>query len=58
MGDGHPVSELRAAEESVRAGLPIDAEAAAVTLMTQAAAGARWVRTAVFPLAGDPAPGA
>ena len=54
VGDGHPVSELRAAEASVRACLPIDAEAAAVTLMTRAAAGARWVRTAVFPLAGDP----
>ena len=47
-----------------RACLPIDAEAAAVTLMTRAAAGARWVRSAVFPLAagsvpaGDPAPAA
>jgi hypothetical protein len=42
----------------VLAGLPIDAEATAVTLMTQEAAGAHWVRTAAFPLAEDPAPAA
>ena len=56
VGEGHAADELRAAEESVRAGLPIDAEATAVTLMTQEAAGAHWVRTAAFPLAAGPVP--
>jgi len=35
VGHGHPLTSLRAAEESVRPHLPIDAQATAVTLMTQ-----------------------
>src|SRR5580700_4748117 len=51
VGHGHPVTDLRAAEESVRTHLPIDGFATAVTLVTQASAGGRWTRTAIFALA-------
>jgi hypothetical protein len=49
--DGHPINDLRAAEESVQAHLPINARATAVTLMTQQAAASRWARIATFNLA-------
>ena len=51
VGHGHPTNDLRAAEESVQAHLPINAHATAVTLMTQQAAADRWARTATFNLA-------
>lgn len=51
VGIGHPVTDLRAAEESVRARLPIDGHATAVTLMTEQSAGGRWTRAATFALA-------
>jgi hypothetical protein len=51
VGHGHPANDLRAAEESVRAHLPIDAQATAVTLMTQRSAGGRWTKAATFTLA-------
>ena len=50
VGDGHPVSELRAAEASVRAGLPIEATASAVALFTQQEPGGRWTKAASFSL--------
>jgi 2'-5' RNA ligase len=50
VGQGPAVDELRAAERSVRAHLPIEAEASAVTLMTEQSAGGRWARAATFPL--------
>jgi hypothetical protein len=49
VGHGQPVGELRAAEEAVRAGLPIEATARAVTLLTSEPGG-RWRRTARFSL--------
>ena len=48
---GHPVSELRSAEASVRSHLPIDGEATSATLMTQASSGGQWTKTATFTLA-------
>jgi hypothetical protein len=51
VGDRQPAADLRAAEEPVRAHLPIEARATAVTLMTQRSAGGRWAGTAVFALA-------
>ena len=51
VGHGHPVTDLRAAQESVRAHLPIDGFATGVTLVTQACAGGRWTRAATFALA-------
>ena len=51
VGKGHPVTGLRSAEASVRSHLPIDGEATAVTLMTQASTGGQWTKTATFPLA-------
>jgi 2'-5' RNA ligase len=50
IGHRHPLDELRAAEASVQACLPIEASAAAVTLMTQQSAGGYWTRTASFSL--------
>jgi 2'-5' RNA ligase len=50
VGHGHALSDLRAAESSVRARLPIEATAAAVTLLTQQAPGGRWTRAATFSL--------
>lgn len=51
VGIGHPVADLRAAEESVRAHLPIDGHATAVTLMTEQSAGGRWAKATTFALA-------
>jgi len=51
VGIGHPVEEMRAAERSVREYLPIEACAAAVTLMTEQSAGGQWARAASFALA-------
>lgn len=50
IGHGHPVDDLRTAESSVRARLPIEASATAVTLMTQQSAGGHWTRAAAFTL--------
>ena len=50
IGDGHPPDDLRAAENSVRARLPIEASATAVTLVTQQSAGGQWAKTATFTL--------
>ena len=51
VGIGHPVADLRAAEESVRVHLPVDGHATAVTLMTEQSAGGRWAKAATFALA-------
>jgi 2'-5' RNA ligase len=51
VGQGHLVADMRAAEESVREHLPIEARAAAVTLMTEQSAGGQWARAARFTLA-------
>ena len=51
VGKGHPVTDLRAAEESVRVHLPIDGHAAEVTLVTQQSAGGPWTKAATFALA-------
>jgi hypothetical protein len=51
IGDGRPVADLRAAEESVRPLLPVTGAVTAVTLITQAAPGGQFTRTASFPLA-------
>jgi 2'-5' RNA ligase len=51
IGHGHPVNDLRAAEESVLAQLPIDGYGTAVTLMTQPSAGGHWTEAARFALA-------
>ncbi|HEY1625085.1 MAG TPA: 2'-5' RNA ligase family protein [Streptosporangiaceae bacterium] len=50
VGHGYPLDDLRAAEDSVQAHLPIEASATAVTLMTQRSAGGPWTKTATFPL--------
>jgi 2'-5' RNA ligase len=50
IGHRHPLNDLRAAEESVQARLPIDASATAVTLMTQQPAGGLWTKAATFTL--------
>jgi hypothetical protein len=41
---------LRAAEEAIQDSLPIDARAAAVTLITEQSAGGRWTKAATFTL--------
>ena len=51
VGEGQPLDDLRAAEQSARAHLPIDAYATAVTLITQGAGGGPWIKTASFTLA-------
>lgn len=51
VGHGHPLNDLRAAEKLIRAHLPIDACATAVTLITEQSAGGQWTRAATFPLA-------
>jgi 2'-5' RNA ligase len=51
VGYGRPVNELRAAEASIRVRLPIEADAIAVTLMTEQSAGGRWAKAATFSLA-------
>jgi 2'-5' RNA ligase len=50
IGHGHPVGELRAAEDAVRALVPVDANATFVTLMTQQNPGGHWSKAAVFTL--------
>lgn len=51
VGHGHPLADLRAAEEAVQARLPVDGQATAVTLLTQQSAGGRWGKAATFNLA-------
>ena len=51
VGHGHPVADMRVAEESVQAHLPIQARATGVTLMTEQSAGGKWARAARFTLA-------
>jgi hypothetical protein len=51
IGHGRPVNELRAAEKSVQAQLPIEADATTVTLMTEQSAGGQWAKAATFNLA-------
>jgi hypothetical protein len=51
VGHGHSLTDLRAAEVSVQAHLPIDAQAAAVTLVTQQSARGQWTKAATFTLA-------
>lgn len=48
IGHGHPLADLRIAEDAVQAYLPIEASAAAVTLMTQQSAGGHWAKTATL----------
>jgi 2'-5' RNA ligase len=50
VGYGHPLTDLRAAAEAIQDRLPIDARAAAITLMTEQSAGGRWAKTATFTL--------
>jgi 2'-5' RNA ligase len=50
VGYGHSLTDLRAAEEAIQDSLPIDARAAAVTLMTEQSAGGRWTKAATFTL--------
>lgn len=51
VGHAHSVNDLQAAEKSIQALLPIEAEATTVTLMTEQSAGGRWAKSAVFALA-------
>jgi 2'-5' RNA ligase len=51
VGYGHPLNDMRAAEEAIQDSLPIDARAAAVTLMTEQSSGGRWTTTATLNLA-------
>jgi hypothetical protein len=51
VGKGHPLTDLRAAEVSVQAHLPIDAQAIAVTLVTQQSTRGPWTKAASFTLA-------
>jgi hypothetical protein len=51
VGLRKPLAEMRAAEESVRPHLPIEAQATAVTLLVGPASGGQWTRSARFPLA-------
>ena len=51
IGSGHPVKDMRAAEKSLQEHLPIEACAAAVTLMTEQSSGGQWARAARFTLA-------
>ena len=51
VGIGHPVKDMRAAEQSVQEHLPVKAAAVAVTLMTEQSAGGQWARAARFSLA-------
>ena len=50
VGYGHPLTDLRAAEEAIQDNLPIDACAAAVALMAEQSAGGSWTKTATFTL--------
>ena len=51
VGHGRPFNDLRTAEKSVQAQLPIDGHATTVTLMTQQSAGGHWTKAATFALA-------
>jgi 2'-5' RNA ligase len=51
VGYGHALTDMRAAEEAIQASLPIQARAAAVTLMTEQSSGGHWTTTATFNLA-------
>jgi hypothetical protein len=51
VGHGRPVNELLAAEKSIQPQLPIEADATAVTLMTEQSAGGQWAKAATFTLA-------
>jgi 2'-5' RNA ligase len=50
IGHGHPLSDLRTAEDSVQAHLPIDGYTTAVTLITRQSAGGHWTKAATFTL--------
>jgi 2'-5' RNA ligase len=50
IGHGHPLNDMRTAEEVIQDSLPIDACAAAVALMTEQSAGAHWTKAATFTL--------
>lgn len=50
IGHGHPVNDLRTAEDAIQNFLPIDACATAVALMTEQSAGGRWTKTVTFTL--------
>jgi 2'-5' RNA ligase superfamily len=50
VGHGH-VDELRAAGKAIRPQLPIEADAAMVTLMTEQSAAGQWAKAATFALA-------
>jgi 2'-5' RNA ligase len=50
VGHGQSMDELRAAEDSVRAHLPIPAQVAAVTLMSQQPDTGLWAKTATYDL--------
>jgi hypothetical protein len=52
VGHGHPLNDLRAAEDSVQARLPIEASATAATLVTQQSEGEHWITAATFTLRG------
>jgi 2'-5' RNA ligase superfamily len=54
IGHGHPLSEMRGAEEAIQDSLPIDACAVAVTVMTEQSAGGRWTKTATLTLGKRP----
>lgn len=51
VGHGQPLSDLRAAEDSVRPCLPVEARVTAVTLMTEQSVGGQWARSASLALA-------
>jgi 2'-5' RNA ligase len=50
VGHGHPLHDLRAAEKSVQAQLPIDGHATTVTLVIQQCAGGHWTKAGTFGL--------
>lgn len=58
VGHGHPISELRTAEDAIQAHLPIDASVAAITLMTEQSAEGHWAKTATFALSAPTPPAA
>lgn len=58
IGHGHPLNDLRTAEGSVQAHLPIEASVTAITLMTEQSAGGHWAKTATFDLSAPTSPAA
>jgi 2'-5' RNA ligase len=48
VGYGHLVNDMRTAEEAIQDSLPIDARAAAVTLMTEQSPGGNWTKSTTF----------